>query len=238
MQRLPHRAKRISRVVKIPFFTTLLAAENVRWWIALLTGVVASLALFWMMQYMILSDKTEFNHSGKIKIVEFVRLKRETTQRLKERRLPEKPPAEKRPPPPKMNVMQTDKVQTDVPDIDMPNIDVPMQSERFKGSVISGLSVGQGNTQVSGEVIPLLRISPRYPMRAAMKRIEGWVKVEFTITENGGVKDAVVVDAQPKRVFDREALRAIVKWKFKPKLVDGRAIDRRAVQVLEFRLRR
>jgi protein TonB len=50
------------------------------------------------------------------------------------------------------------------------------------------------------------------------------------------VKDARVVESEPPRVFNREAIRAILKWKFKPRVVDGVAVERRATQVIDFSL--
>jgi protein TonB len=69
-----------------------------------------------------------------------------------------------------------------------------------------------------------------------MSGIEGWVKVEFTITEAGTVKDAHVIESDPPRVFNREAIRAILKWKFKPRVVEGVAVERQATQVIDFSL--
>ena len=83
---------------------------------------------------------------------------------------------------------------------------------------------------------PVVVIRPMYPRDAAISGIEGWVKVEFTITETGAVKDPQIVDAQPPRVFNREAIRAIMKWKFKPRVIDGVAVERRATQVIDFTL--
>lgn len=71
---------------------------------------------------------------------------------------------------------------------------------------------------------PIVRIPPQYPQIASVKGIEGWVLVEFTITPGGTVADARVVDAEPKGVFDRETLRAIKRWKYQPKIVDGQAV--------------
>jgi protein TonB len=54
-----------------------------------------------------------------------------------------------------------------------------------------------------------------YPREAAISGIEGWVKVEFTITAIGTVKDPRVIDAEPARVFNREAIRAqIIDFSF------------------------
>jgi protein TonB len=95
-----------------------------------------------------------------------------------------------------------------------------------------GISVGADR-----DVIPLVRINPEYPERARSRGIEGWVQVTFTITPAGTVADAKVVDADPKGLFERAALEAIGRWKYNPKVVDGRAMERRGVAVvLTFKL--
>lgn len=93
----------------------------------------------------------------------------------------------------------------------------------------------QSKTIVSG-VVPLLRVPPKYPARAASRQIEGWVKVEFTIQTDGTVDDAVVVASEPETIFDDAALTAISKWKFKEKIVNGVAVPQRALQKLQFKL--
>jgi len=90
-------------------------------------------------------------------------------------------------------------------------------------------------TVVSG-VVPLVRVPPKYPARAASRHIEGWVKVEFTIQTDGSVDNAVVVGSEPEAIFDDAALTAIGKWKFKEKIVNGVAVPQRAVQRLQFKL--
>jgi len=95
-------------------------------------------------------------------------------------------------------------------------------------------AVGYGvDRNAEGDVIPLVRIPPQYPRKAAMAKIEGWVKVEFTITEEGTVTNPRVLEAKPPRIFDREALRAILKWKFKPKIVDGVRVPQIATQTID-----
>ncbi len=202
--------------------------------ISIIAGILVSLALFWLMQLMISNNQQSFEKTENIQMTEFVRLKRETKLQTKDRQVPDEPPPEKRPPPPKMQMQQVHVAQNNVPQMDIPNLDIPLQSNRFKGSALSGIQVGTGG--ISTNVIPLVRIPPRYPMRAANRRIEGWVKVEFTISKDGTVSDAVVVDAQPKKVFNRAALQAIKRWKFKAKIIGGEAFEQRAVQVLQFKL--
>jgi len=84
---------------------------------------------------------------------------------------------------------------------------------------------------------PLVRIEPTYPQRAAERGIEGWVLVRFTITPIGTVKDVVVVESNPPKVFDDAAVAAVSHWKYNPKIEDGVAVERRGVQtILRFQL--
>jgi protein TonB len=93
-----------------------------------------------------------------------------------------------------------------------------------------------GDAGSSGDVIALFRVEPAYPRKAARNGDEGWVKLEFTITEQGTVVDAVVLDARPRRTFNRSAIAAIRQWRFKPRVVGGRPVPVRATQVIEFNL--
>ncbi len=99
-----------------------------------------------------------------------------------------------------------------------------------------GLTDGLATDRGHSNPVPLLRIEPDYPRKAARTRKEGWVKLAFTITERGTVIDPVVLDSRPRRVFNRSALTAIRKWRFRPKVVDGSAVPTRATQVIEFKL--
>jgi protein TonB len=76
------------------------------------------------------------------------------------------------------------------------------------------------------DVAPIVRVLPVYPARAQERGIEGYVIVEFTIAADGTVKDAFVLESEPSKIFDRAALRAIRKWKYKPKVEDGVAMER------------
>jgi len=148
------------------------------------------------------------------------------------RRVPPKPPPPKKPPPPpKMEISAQQNIEA-MPILDMPNLDLPLVGG-------SGMFIGNFGTidkTSEGDIIPLVIIRPMYPRDAAMKGIEGWVELSFTITAIGTVKDARVIDSDPPRIFNREALRAIMKWKFKPRVVDGVAVDRLATQIIGFDL--
>jgi len=76
-----------------------------------------------------------------------------------------------------------------------------------------------------GEAVPVVRINPRYPPAAARDGVEGWVMLRFTIDKTGGVTDVEVIDSNPRRVFDQEARRALLRWKYNPKMVDGKPVE-------------
>jgi protein TonB len=149
------------------------------------------------------------------------------------RRVPKKPPPPKNPPPPpKMQIAKQEQQAQNMPKMNMPNLDVPLVGG--EGMYIGSFATVDKTEE--GDIIPVVVIRPMYPRDAAIAGLEGWVKVEFTITEVGTVKDPRVVDADPPRVFNREAVRAILKWKFKPRVIDGVAVDRRATQIIDFSL--
>ncbi len=89
---------------------------------------------------------------------------------------------------------------------------------------------------VTRAAVAVRRPPPQYPPRAVRTGQEGWVRLEFTITADGRVEDPRVVDARPRRLFDRSALKAIRQWRFRPRMINGRAVAQRASQLIEFNL--
>jgi len=147
------------------------------------------------------------------------------------RRLPKKPQPPKNPPPPRTRrVAKAERPKVQSMNLNMGNVDV--------GLAGNGLYLGPpGGPMSDGEAIPMVIIQPRYPRKAAMEGIEGWVKFKFTISPDGTPKDVELIDAQPRRVFERDARRAIYKWKFKPKVVDGKAMEQKnMVYTMQFQL--
>ena len=79
-------------------------------------------------------------------------------------------------------------------------------------------------------------VEPVYPAQAMRDRVEGWVLLEFTITETGSVRDIVVVDSQPSGVFDAAAAEALAGWKYRPRIADGRPVAHRSNVTMRFDL--
>ena len=97
-------------------------------------------------------------------------------------------------------------------------------------SLAGGPYLGGGPSDA--DVVPLVRVNPRYPPRANARGIEGWVWLEFTITPQGTTKDIVVLDADPKGYFERAAKNAVKKYKYKPRVENGVPVERPGVQVV------
>lgn len=97
--------------------------------------------------------------------------------------------------------------------------------ERASINLDAGLDIGAAGISITdGEMLPLVNVTPQYPTRAASRGIEGWCQVSFTVTATGGVSDVIVVDAEPKGIFDSSSIRAAEKFKFQPKVVDGQGV--------------
>ncbi|MXY56502.1 MAG: energy transducer TonB, partial [Gammaproteobacteria bacterium] len=80
------------------------------------------------------------------------------------------------------------------------------------------------------EALPIIKVAPIYPHQAVKERIEGHVLLEFVVAETGGVRDAVVLESEPRGVFDQAALDAVAKFKYKPKIVDGKPVAKSGVR--------
>ena len=199
---------------------------------SLLLGVAVTLVLFFIMQALIDSGDQAYRSDSDGQIMEFVRIKDDESLSLKDRRKPKKPePPKEPPPPPKMIVEKQVKPTMNKVKIDIPNIDLP--------TIAGGgpfLGNWAGNPLAEGDVLPIVRIDPQWPREALVEGIEGYVIVEVIIAADGSVASAVVVESVPRRLFDRNVIRAVLKWKYKPRIINGVAVERRAIQRLDFSL--
>ena len=84
---------------------------------------------------------------------------------------------------------------------------------------------GQDSLWYDGEYLPIVKVNPQYPRRAQTRGIEGYVIVEYWVTKTGAVRDPVVIDAKPPGIFNRAAINAALKYKYKPKVINGEPVD-------------
>jgi TonB family protein len=83
---------------------------------------------------------------------------------------------------------------------------------------------------------PVRRVAPGYPKHAVRANLEGFVEFSVTIAANGSVADAEILRSEPPGVFDQSAQTAIRKWKFKPKLEDGKPVEAHGFQRIDYKL--
>lgn len=74
------------------------------------------------------------------------------------------------------------------------------------------------------EAMPMYRTQPNYPIVAQQRGLEGWVLLTYDVDTSGTLSNISVVDSEPRRIFDKEAVRALRKWKFKPAMTNGQPI--------------
>jgi len=188
--------------------------------IAMLLGLLVTTGVFWFL-WSLVAGHSGFAQLRPAMKIDFTPLRHDTeTETKREKVIQPKP--EKMP---------------EIPQITSTNTSIGNESIGSVVPTFDRSNMGQISVGSDRDVVPLVRINPEYPTRARERGVEGWVQVSFTITAAGTVADQKVVDADPKGIFDRAALEAIGRWKYNPKVVDGRAMERRGVMVvLTFKL--
>jgi protein TonB len=194
--------------------------------IALGCGFVVTGALFWFL-WALINVQLKKQELRAVAKIEFTRLRRDTEVATIKREKPQLEKIVQTPLTPQLARASMSRAGTANVAANLlapPSIDA-------RGS-LAGLSLGVGIGGSDRDVMPLVRINPEYPPRAQTRGIEGWVIVQFTITPAGTVKDAKVVDGEPKGTFDDAAVKAVSGWKYNPKVENGVAVERRGVQVM------
>lgn len=205
--------------------------SGIRYTVSVVLAVVVTLAAFYLMHRLISGTEGDREHLDPPPGIRFGPVDIEQDLVEKQRRKPEPPPPpDTPPPPPDIQVSDVQQTPQNLPRMEMPNLNLGIGAGP---PVLGNVGMDRG---AEGDVVPLVRINPQYPRDAAMNQIEGYVEIRFTITETGSVRDPRVIDSRPPRVFDREAIRAILRWKFKPRVLDGTAVAREATQIIEFNL--
>lgn len=199
---------------------------------ALLIAILVNVALFFLMQMMIDQSSRGALVTSDVLTIDYVRSKDDHIETERQRRPP--PPKPKAPEPPKVErlVSQAPAETARIPPV--PPMNLSPTPDLGGGPFLGEL--GAPSWINAGELTALVRIPPEYPAHARMRRIQGYVDVEFVVDTNGRVRDATVIDAQPPGVFDRAALNSIVHWKFEPKERNGVPIEVIARQRIEFEL--
>ncbi len=188
--------------------------------IGLVLGLVVTLFLFWFMHYMILTADRVLDESGRGSMVDFVRVLRDET--IQRRQLKPKKPPPPEAPPPQPPTPQLDSLDPTAEKIAIAAVPVTTDIE-----MTGGFSLGVGE----GDYLPIVKVAPIYPQRALTRGVQGYCVVEYAVTRQGTTKDPFVVQDQcTSSLFHRASLQAALKFKYKPRIIDGEAVEVGGVQ--------
>jgi len=183
-----------------------------RYVLGVVLGATATFFLFLLMQALIKSDRSPFDDQVTGRLVDFVRLQEDVDVQVRQRKPTPPPPPDEPPPDMPRPDFDTSGATTGV-DVGAVNVNVDLN--------IGGV----GGFSTDGEYLPIVKVAPVYPRRAQQRGIEGFVLLEFVVTQTGAVRDPVVIESKPPGIFDSAAMAAALKFKYKPKVVNGQPIE-------------
>lgn len=189
-----------------------------RYVFSIVVGVIVTLSLLFVMQLLIVTGKQALTKPRDRAQLEFVRVKRNEALNTEDFQ-PEKPPP---PPevPPEQPPQEMDSVDPNAPTI---NVAPPSVSAETNIGGPGGMNIAEG------DYLPIVRVAPVYPARALSRGLEGYVDLEFTVTTAGTVRDPIVIFSTSS-LFERAAVRAVLKFKYKPRVVDGVPVEVQGVK--------
>ncbi len=184
-----------------------------RYVFSIVVGVIVTLSLLFVMQLLIVTGKTALTKPRDRAQLDFVRVRRNEALNVEEF-TPEKPPP---PPevPPEAPPQEMDNVDPNAPTI---NVAPPQVAADTNIGGPGGMNIAEG------DYLPIVRVAPVYPARALSRGLEGYVDLEFTVTTTGTVADPIVIFSTSS-LFERAAVTAVLKFKYKPRVVDGVPVD-------------
>lgn len=216
-----------------------ISASTKRILLAGAAGLAVSVAIVYLMSWLIKSGDGFKPSSSTGAVIDFIKVRPASDLETRKREIPKKPPPPKVPPKvQKMAVQSQQDLTAPRPDLSsqLPNLDLPFGMG--SGPVLGNMGA-QENEQGDASAMPLVRIEPQYPRDAALAGVSGSVLLQFDINETGAVDNIKVLEVKPTsyRTFGQNATRALMRWKYKPKLVDGKAVRQVGLTVLlEFKL--
>lgn len=196
--------------------------------LAFLCSILVTGSIFAVMNGMVTNNGIKNQNRGEQTVIDFIRVKRDSESRIKQREK-KQPPKPKKPPLPPQQTAQQNTPMKQIA-MRMPNItpDLSLANKSLLGDAQIGMGFGDG------DVIPLVRMPAQYPSKAKRRNIEGFVKARLEVNALGTVDSVEIVDSKPKGVFERSAIRALYKYKFKPQMIDGKPKAQTVIQTLDY----
>ena len=183
-----------------------------RYFVALAIGSFAALSLLWVMQFLIATGQAAITEVLDARFVDFVRVKRDEVTEIKEDK-PERPP-------------EVDDQPPDLPqqDMDSSDFDSAVAVSAPNPDLNVGLDSELGDFSLAeGDYLPIVKVAPMYPRRAQSRGLEGHCDLRFTVTPLGTTADVSVIECTSS-LFERASVQALLKFKYKPRVVNGTAI--------------
>lgn len=182
----------------------------------IVVGLAITAALFWVMPYLIETTDRQLDKAGSTYLVDFVRLRRDET--IHRRELKPRKPLPPQSPPPLPSTPQFESLNPNVETIAISATPAETDIE-LSGA---GFSLGVGE----GDYLPIVKVAPIYPQRALLRGIEGYCVVQYMVTRQGTIRDPFVIEDQcTNSMFHRPSLQAALKFKYKPRVIDGQAVE-------------
>ncbi|PKM28979.1 MAG: energy transducer TonB [Gammaproteobacteria bacterium HGW-Gammaproteobacteria-11] len=211
------------------------------------TALLIALLLFALMRLLVMPPEQNNLDEEELVKISFVRSVSDTPSHSNDpaRELPPPPepptlPTAPQPPSPVMPTLTTQPLSIAVPaiptSITISSAATPLQTLTASAEQVSLGQPAERSEGLDEEVTPLVDIPPTYPPNALRSGQEGQVTLAFTITAEGRVENLRVIASDPPRVFDREARRAVARWRFTPRQVNGQPVAREATKTLHFRI--
>ena len=190
-----------------------------RLFISVFLAAIVTFSLFWGMQALIYMDKMVKPEKEKRQKVQLGEIRKATEAEQKVRK-PPKPKEQEAPPevaPPEMDNADNNAISL-----------APVTA-----TVDTGIKMGKGSgfSMSDGDFLPMVRMPPVYPRRAADRSLEGYVILDFTVNKLGRTENIVVIETTHK-IFEKAAIKATSKYRYKPKVVDGDPQDVHHVRTL------
>ncbi len=201
-----------------------------RWLLSLLFALLCSFGLFAIIAWMVGGNPQIKNDRHSSLRFDLVMAEPDEQVVRKRRQLPE-PPDPQETPAETLPDLRTEPIPVaavQAPSaIALPNVHI---DKNVTGFAIEAPSLSQTG-RLDQQATPISRVPPQYPMKALQRNVEGYVVLSFTIDKNGRPADISVIEAKPEHIFEREALRALRRWKYQPKRINGEAVEQPRQQV-------
>lgn len=187
--------------------------------IAGILGVVTTLGLLYLMNELVNTEFVQPDATKTVKIPDIRMSNTEIETRVEDAK-PEKPQEQEAPP--------------ELPEPEFEAPDVSGEALNMTAPVAKADIDMSGNSLAfsEGEYLPIVKVPPEYPSTALSRGIEGFCTVVYTVTETGTTRDPVPIpdqcvtkDGKPTTVFNRASVKAALKFKYKPKVVDGKPVE-------------